>query len=126
MFQRIVVFFLIVSTLSASLTREFVIVGFELNRTYIANTLCINRDKPQLHCNGKCYLMTKLKLAEENEKKQAAKTKFDTFSGFLNGQKIKVSPEAFTFSSIKPSLLYVCFYRSNKCDAIFRPPRVTA
>lgn len=32
------------------------------NRAYIAATLCENKDKPQLHCNGKCYL--KKKIAE--------------------------------------------------------------
>jgi hypothetical protein len=30
------------------------------NRAYIATTLCENRSKPQLHCDGKCYLAKKL------------------------------------------------------------------
>jgi len=42
--------------------------GFELNRKYIAINLCENRDKPWLHCNGKCYFMKKIKQAEEREK----------------------------------------------------------
>ena len=31
-----------------------------LNYNYIANVLCVNKDKPEMHCNGKCYLMKKL------------------------------------------------------------------
>ncbi len=30
------------------------------NRSEIAATLCINRDKPELHCDGKCYLKKKI------------------------------------------------------------------
>ncbi len=30
--------------------------AFELRRDYIAEHLCVNRDQPELKCNGKCYL----------------------------------------------------------------------
>jgi len=30
------------------------------NRTYIRLSLCENRNRPQLHCDGKCYLKKKL------------------------------------------------------------------
>ena len=39
-----------------------------VEQDYIAEFLCINKDKPELHCNGKCYLMRK--LAEHNEQKK--------------------------------------------------------
>lgn len=48
----------------------FVYAEFKSNQKYIAETLCKNKDKPQLNCAGKCYLMKKLKDAEEKEKKQ--------------------------------------------------------
>lgn len=31
------------------------------NKTYIANNLCENRAKPQLHCEGKCHLSKEVK-----------------------------------------------------------------
>lgn len=37
----------------------------------ITEKLCINKNNPNLHCNGKCYLSKQLKKAEENEKKQS-------------------------------------------------------
>lgn len=37
---------------------------YMLNRQYIASVLCVNKDKPQMHCNGKCYLANKLKHTE--------------------------------------------------------------
>jgi hypothetical protein len=40
---------------------QFVIVAsFYANRNYIAKNLCENRDKPMLHCEGKCCLKKKL------------------------------------------------------------------
>jgi len=48
----------------------FVFSAFKLNQKYIARTLCENRDKPEMHCNGKCYLAKKIKQAEEREKKE--------------------------------------------------------
>jgi len=47
-----------------------VILGaFYANREYITQYLCENRDKPQLHCEGNCVLMKKIKKVRENEKK---------------------------------------------------------
>ncbi len=34
------------------------------NKTYIAQVLCINRSNPEAHCDGKCYLKSKLAKAE--------------------------------------------------------------
>ncbi|HEY1020407.1 MAG TPA: hypothetical protein VGE25_15490 [Sediminibacterium sp.] len=39
------------------------------NKGFIASVLCENRDKPRLHCNGKCYLQKQLKKAEQQENK---------------------------------------------------------
>jgi hypothetical protein len=47
-----------------------IVAGWWLNQDYIARVLCINRDKPQLKCNGKCHLRQQLKAVEEAERKQ--------------------------------------------------------
>lgn len=41
--------------------------SFLINQDFIANTLCINRDKPVMRCNGKCHLS---KLIKENQEEQ--------------------------------------------------------
>ncbi|CAM3478382.1 hypothetical protein [Zobellia roscoffensis] len=39
------------------------------NYDYIKNVLCVNKDKPMLNCDGKCYLAKQLaKESEENSK----------------------------------------------------------
>ncbi|SIS97238.1 hypothetical protein SAMN05421786_103504 [Chryseobacterium ureilyticum] len=57
-------------------------VEYAVNYDYIVNTLCVNKSKPEIHCNGKCYLS-----------KELAKTNNDTESTPFNkvknsGQKI--------------------------------------
>src|SRR5690606_3619645 len=42
---------------------------YVINQDYIAEYLCINKDKPEMDCNGKCYLMQKIQK-ENDEKKQ--------------------------------------------------------
>ena len=66
--RRFITYLLIFALISANFSRLFVYAGFELNRNYIAAKLCENRNKPWLHCNGKCYFMKKIKQAEEKEK----------------------------------------------------------
>jgi hypothetical protein len=56
------------AVLSANFTQLFVFAGFAANQKYIASTLCVNRNKPWLHCNGKCYLAKKIQQAEQKER----------------------------------------------------------
>ena len=35
---------------------------YELNIDYIVETYCVNKDKPELQCNGKCHLAKQLQL----------------------------------------------------------------
>ncbi|KGO89614.1 hypothetical protein [Flavobacterium suncheonense] len=42
------------------------VVTFVVNYDYIAKELCENKTKPQLHCNGKCYLKKELAKAAES------------------------------------------------------------
>lgn len=52
------------------------VAGYYLNsQAYAAN--CINKDKPLMHCNGKCQLQKKLN-EEDNKDKQNTERKNDT------------------------------------------------
>jgi hypothetical protein len=47
-----------------------VIGWYELNKKYIAANLCENRDKPAMHCNGKCCLKKQLKKLDDEKSSQ--------------------------------------------------------
>ncbi|MEO8949137.1 MAG: hypothetical protein ABI308_12060 [Mucilaginibacter sp.] len=67
MVKQLTAWLLIFSVLTVNCSRLFVYAGFKLNQSYIASKLCENRNKPWLHCNGHCYLMTKIKQAEDKQ-----------------------------------------------------------
>jgi hypothetical protein len=79
MLRRFLACLLIVALVSANFSRLFIYAGFELNKNYIAAHLCENRDKPWLHCNGKCYFMKKIKQAEEKEKNDELQSQKNLF-----------------------------------------------
>jgi hypothetical protein len=66
------------SLLSLMLVKVWVIpllyLDFEVRRDYIIANLCENRARPQMNCNGKCYLAKRIATLEEQEKRQAEKS----------------------------------------------------
>ncbi|WP_428329958.1 hypothetical protein [Mucilaginibacter sp.] len=90
MLKRFTVLLLIASIVSANFSRLFIYAGFELNRNYIATKLCENRNKPWLHCNGKCYFMKKIKQAEEKERSDERQSQKNLFQEALFTQKPEV------------------------------------
>ena len=73
MLNRVIVVILLACVISTYFSRDFAIATFELNQKYIAEKLCENKNRPWMNCHGRCYLMNKVKQAEENERKQASK-----------------------------------------------------
>jgi hypothetical protein len=73
-FKRYIALFLLVLVSIKTLLVPFVYLDFELRKDYIIQHLCENRFKPELHCDGKCYLAKRLhQLAEDNAAKEAQK-----------------------------------------------------
>jgi hypothetical protein len=46
----------------------FMLLSYQWNKKYIATHLCTNRNRPELQCEGKCYLCKRLQ--KENSKDQ--------------------------------------------------------
>ncbi|MCV9385779.1 hypothetical protein [Reichenbachiella ulvae] len=68
--KDILIFILALNTLASTLAVPLIYMDFGMRRDYIAEVLCINRDKPMLNCDGKCYLAKKLKAAQEQQDKE--------------------------------------------------------
>ncbi len=90
MVRQFIAYLLIVAVVSANFSRFFIYAGFELNKNYIATHLCENRDKPWLHCNGKCYFMKKIRQAQEKEKNDERQSQKNLFQEALFAQKADV------------------------------------
>lgn len=69
--MRQFVAFLLLCSLSVHCAgRLGVVARWWLNRDAIARELCVNRARPQLHCNGKCQLAKRLRVQATTESQQ--------------------------------------------------------
>jgi len=62
-------FGLLALSYSFSLIYQFVIVtNYQINKEEITEAFCVNKDKPELKCNGKCHLKKQLKVTNSDPK----------------------------------------------------------
>lgn len=121
MLARSIAILLIFSSVSMSLSGLFVFAGFELNQQYIATVLCVNKNKPELHCNGKCYLMKKLKQAEEKEQKQERQLLKIQLQEPLSGD--VVTFKRYAIAALQQHIPLSTGIPLSKVNTIFHPPR---
>jgi hypothetical protein len=78
---RLLAYFLTALLLLQVLGQELLVVDFAVNQAAITARFCVNKARPALHCDGKCYLAKRLQRAESGSTKvptQAlAKLKFE-------------------------------------------------
>ncbi|GAB3705539.1 hypothetical protein GCM10027592_38120 [Spirosoma flavus] len=61
---------LLVATLLPTVSQWGTIAYYHANRDYIARVLCQNRNRPDLHCDGQCYLAKRLKAQQDKQDKE--------------------------------------------------------
>lgn len=98
---------------------------YVINYEYIAKVLCINKDKPEMQCNGKCHLIKELAKTSEKElpltptkKHVVTETEvlfyqeLESFAldGFFNESRLHITSNYFNF------------YQLIKSSGIFHPP----
>ncbi|HZW66162.1 MAG TPA: hypothetical protein VFF23_10765 [Hanamia sp.] len=113
--------FLLTTIFIQTFSTYFIKAEFYLNQTYIAETLCVNRDKPMMHCNGKCYLSKKITEQQKKDHSPVSTTeKFDVQVYFLP-VKIEV-PTSFIILSKTTHLIQKPDLASAKVHSLFHPP----
>lgn len=61
---------LVLGILVQSLGKLILLANYFLNKESITLNFCVNKNKPKLHCNGKCHLKKQLDNVEEKGKEQ--------------------------------------------------------
>ncbi|UZT96712.1 hypothetical protein ODZ84_15980 [Chryseobacterium fluminis] len=51
------------------------LVEYAVNYEYISQVLCINKNNPDLHCNGKCYVSKEIAKTHDTDPSPVNKTK---------------------------------------------------
>lgn len=121
--QRFVLYLLLVAVLLPTVSPWGIIAHYQLNKEYIARVLCENRDKPQLHCDGKCYLAKRLKAQQDKQDKETT----ERVQHLPSLQLFCDSPFLFTFKQprlVAHSQLFAYLIATYKAPlhGLFRPP----
>jgi hypothetical protein len=111
------------SILASNLVNVAIGIYYHFNKEYISQQLCENRNNPQVHCNGHCYLSKQLKKAEQSEKQSAQfiKEKDEIASSNTGAGKLNYIP-VYRQQSFLPfnSTLYI----SGNSNSLIKPPAV--
>lgn len=101
------------------------VLDYIVNYEYISKVLCVNKDKPKMHCNGKCHLMRELAKAEESEKPISSDKKGNSQTiEVLFFQEVKTFQitDIFFQSAMKTNAEYSNLYFYLNPNSVFRPP----
>lgn len=102
--------------------RMLVVADYYIHKEYIAQNLCENRSKPQLHCEGKCHLKKLLKKKEKEEQApplKSIKDKSEIIPFLTRGVKLVFDDSVQLFHSTEVSSPLSSFIRP-----VFHPPSV--
>ncbi len=119
--KGIALILLLVFTLQTFYTSGFT-VWFYANRKAIVSEHCINKNRPELKCDGKCFLSLKMKEAGQHQDENAPLQVKQLLEGspytLLNNYLELEAPE----SMIKHQAVYTIRYSYLHSTSLFRPP----
>lgn len=123
--RRLNISLLIVLCCVVILQPLYPVIVYQTNFNFIAKHLCINRDKPWMHCDGKCYLKKEFNNIFNDQQKHPEHLslynfKFSDFTDQLN----IFSPPAPAAIKINYPKIDYNDYHFNFLQSIFRPPRL--
>jgi hypothetical protein len=68
--RSLVAMLLLLGIIANCFNYAIISTSYQFNKSYISSVLCTNKDKPTLHCEGKCFLDIKLKELEQKNKQE--------------------------------------------------------
>jgi len=112
---------LLIAFFAQSFNQSFVVFGFYANRSYYAS-ICENKTRPVLHCNGKCQLAKKLKQ-EERKDQQNPQRKLENKNEIIFYSNLPGSPSFLPMAKEH----YFSYSEKHTIDfsfPVFHPPSV--
>ena len=123
--NKLIVFLLIVGIGFQSVGKLLVLAWYQVNKTYIDQKLCENRNKPKMHCNGKCQLRKKMQqLDQESPSNSSVPVKTDKIAilEFLLPENQASLNNPFSILK-KPIIFYDKQYTFSYSNYLLKPPR---
>lgn len=121
-----VVILLVLAIFTQSVSRGIILLSYYTNKAAYEK-YCVNKARPQLHCDGQCQLAKKLKAQDEEDKKDPLKnSSYSEITMICQAPDFYIAPVLY-FSSDnvfpQPRNTGIPVDRANSC---FHPPSFTA
>lgn len=100
---------------------------YQVNKAYIAQNLCENRNLPQKKCCGKCYLRKQMKKVDESgssSKKGQVKTERTEITEFIVSDITFNILTPMPLTSANNTPVYQDMFGNVAANGIFHPPSV--
>ncbi|WP_324671585.1 hypothetical protein [Hymenobacter sp. GOD-10R] len=119
---RAFAWFLSTLILLQTFSQELMVLDYQVHKERITELFCVNKARPQLHCNGKCHLAKQLRKAAESESKAPAgftKVKYEALAPLTSF----INEPVWWPSSPRPYALPTAeAYGFTPTHSIFHPP----
>jgi hypothetical protein len=127
MLKRLSILLMLASVLNQTFSTVETLVAFQMNREYIAQMLCINRDKPTLHCDGKCVMMQRMqievnKASEKGQQLLRNLIEHDVVLFFENTRILIFEPKTESNPCNNPPIAYLQYKPQPHLRGVFHPP----
>jgi len=115
---------LLATVLFSQLCNTVITAIYQINYDYYSNVLCENQDKPELHCDGKCYFSKQLQLTQNSQDNTEPPTLLPSLTFFTDHFATK-TPPIYIVPKETTSIAYIDEgTRSPYSSAIDHPPKV--
>lgn len=105
-----------------------IFADYELRKDFITRNYCINKNRPEMNCDGKCYLAKQLEKAEQEDQKQATSNFISKLLSFETVFKINDFVNFFLNKSFKTKddshFKVLEFLSLKNVFSFFHPPQV--
>ena len=126
MFRSIISSILLALMLFSQFYNSALWIKYEFNMEEITEIFCVNKEKPILMCNGKCYVkgeMLDIDIFPENQQAPLAKVSYlPTLKLFVNTIVVEINAELNAFLASNKSI-YSTIWESTIPEPPFIPPK---
>lgn len=106
-----------------SMVYSVIKVNFTINQKYIIENFCVNKDKPELACDGKCYLMQKINEEKERQESLPAFTFNKDFGIYIPPSFENFEIELSFSPYLEHASVYITRFGQNAFYTIEHPPQ---
>lgn len=119
--KRFTYFYILVCVLMQAGGNALLVLQYSINKEYITETFCINKEIPALDCQGSCHLRKQLKHSNSS-KQQQLKLAADIVWMYQPGDVLELLPATIINRELQPP--YTASYCSLSGGDIEHPPQL--